>query len=208
MATAKLFGQNGTEKGKHDLPKGLFDCEVNEPVIHQSVVRYLANQRQGSTATKGRSDVRGGGRKPFRQKGTGRARQGTNRSPLHRGGGVVFGPHVRDYTQAMPKKMRRLALRSSLSARARDEAVYVVEELEFSEPKTQQFADMLRGMDVYRDKTLVVLDKADQTVIKSARNIEGVRVRLANSLTSYDVMWAKKIIVTRSALAVMEEVYK
>ena len=208
MATAKSFDQKGTQNGTQDLPAGLFDAEVNEPVIHQAVVAFLANQRQGNTKSKGRSDVRGGGKKPFRQKGTGRARQGTSRSPIHRGGGVVFGPHPRDYRQSFPKKMRRISLVSSLSARAKDDSVKVVSDLDYAEPKTKDFAEMLRGMDAHENKVLFVMDKANDAVYKSARNIKGVRVRLAGSLTAYDIMWADQLVVTQGALQVMQEVYK
>lgn len=208
MATAKLFDQKGKENGTQDLPKDLFDAEVNKPVIHQAVVAFLANQRQGSATSKGRSDVRGGGRKPFRQKGTGRARQGTSRSPIHRGGGVVFGPHKRDYRQSFPKKMRRHAIVSSLSARAKDDSVKVVTDLDYSEPKTKDFASLLQGMDSYQKKVLFVMDKANDAVFKSARNIKGVRVRIAASLTTYDVMWADQVVVTQGGLQKLQEVFK
>lgn len=205
MITAKHFQQDGTEKGTQNLPGDVFGCEVNAPVIHQAVVAYLANQRQGTSKTKGRSEVRGGGRKPFRQKGTGRARAGTTRSPIFRGGGVVFGPHPRDYRQALPKKIKRLALRSALSSRANDGDILVVDDLNFKEPKTGQFADLLKGMDSYRKKVLFVLDKSDPAVIKSARNIPGLKMTLGNMLSTYEVIWADKIILTQGALKAMEE---
>jgi large subunit ribosomal protein L4 len=208
MATAKLFDQKGTENGTQDLPKELFDAEVNESVIHQAVVAYLANQRQGNASSKGRSDVRGGGRKPFRQKGTGRARQGTSRSPIHRGGGVVFGPHQRDYRQAFPKKMRRRAIVSSLSTHAKDNSVMVVTDLEYAGPKTKDFATMLKAMDSYQQKVLFVMANADEAVFKSARNIKGLRIRVASSLSTYDVMWADKVVVTQGGLQKLQEVFK
>jgi large subunit ribosomal protein L4 len=176
--------------------------------MHQAVVTYLANQRQGNASSKQRSDVRGGGRKPFRQKGTGRARAGTNRSPIYRGGGVVFGPNPRDYRQDLPKKVRRLALRSALSSRAKSDAVIVVDELRYTEPKTKRFAALLDNLDSHENKILFVLDKPIPEVIKSARNVPGVRITMGNMLTTYDVLWAEKIIVTQSALKVMEEVFK
>ena len=208
MATAKHYEQNGNEKGTRELPAYLFDCEVNDAIMHQAVVRHLANQRQGSASSKERSDVRGGGRKPFRQKGTGRARQGTIRSPLHRGGGVVFGPHPRDYSKAMPKKMRRLALRSALSSRAKDGDIAVIEDISFPAPKTSQFAEILENVGAYLDKVLFVVDKPTPEVVKSARNIPGVRVSTGNTLTTYDVLWADKIVLTESALKLAEEVFK
>jgi len=208
MATARIYDQNGSERGTVELSANLFDVEVNGPVLHQSVVAYLANQRQGTSKTKERSDVRGGGRKPFRQKGTGRARQGTIRSPIHRGGGVVFGPHPRDYRQAMPKKVRRLALRSALTSRAKDEAIVVVDDLRYSEPKTKRFVELLKGVGKYRDKVLLVLDKPNDHVYKSARNVEGVHITLANMINPYELLWADRIILTESALKVVEEVFK
>lgn len=208
MATAKCYEANGAERGTVDLPAHLFECEVSEAAIHQAVVTYLANQRQGNASTKERSDVRGGGRKPFRQKGTGRARQGTTRSPIHRGGGVVFGPHPRDYRKAMPKKMRRLAIKSSLSARFKDGAIVVVDDLNYKEPKTKDFATLLKTLGADKSKVLFVLDKSNTVVQKSARNIPKVRLSYGSLVTTYDVMWAEKIIVTESALKKMEEVFK
>jgi large subunit ribosomal protein L4 len=207
MTTAKLYEQNGNEKGTQDLPSGLFECKENAAAVHQAVVAYLANQRQGTSKAKGRSDVRGGGKKPYRQKGTGRARAGTTRSPIYRGGGVVFGPHPRDYTKVLPRKMKRVALRSSLSTRAKDGDVLVVADLSFNEPKTGQFADLLKNMDSYHKKVLFVMEKADPVVVKSARNIPGVRVTLGNMVNTYEVLWADKIIFTQSALKLAEEVF-
>ncbi len=206
MATAKCYAENGTERGTLELPEHLFACEVNEPVIHQAVVAYLANQRQGTASAKGRSEVRGGGRKPFRQKGTGRARQGTIRSPLLRGGGVVFGPHNRDYRQALPKKIKRLALRSSLSSRAKDGAVVVVDDLKYKEPKTRKFVELMNNLGL-EGKCLFVIGEKDPAVSKSAHNIPGVKVALASMLTTYDIVWADRIVLTQGALKVMEEVW-
>ena len=205
MITAKHYQQDGMEKGTRDLPSGVFECEINESVVHQAVLAHLANQRQGTAKAKGRSDVRGGGKKPYRQKGTGRARAGTIRSPIWRGGGVVFGPHPREYRQAMPKKMRRLALCSSLSSKAKSGDIIVVDDLDYTEPKTKKFAGLLKGVDGYHKKILVVLDKSNPFVVKSARNISGVRVTLGRMLNAYEVLWADKIILTQSALQAMEE---
>ena len=207
MATARIYEQNGNERGTIELPANLFDIEVNEPVLHQSIVAYLANQRQGTSKTKERSDVRGGGRKPFRQKGTGRARQGTIRSPIHRGGGVVFGPHPRDHRQDLPKKVRRLALHSALTSRAKDEAIVIVDNFRYSEPKTKQFVELLKGLGDYRSKVLLVLDKPNNDVFKSARNVKGVHITLANMINPYELLWADRIILTESALKVVEEVF-
>jgi large subunit ribosomal protein L4 len=208
MATAICFDQNGARAGTVDLPKSLFEAEVNEFVVHEAVVAYLANQRQGTVNTKERSDVRGGGKKPWRQKGTGRARAGTIRSPLWRGGGTVFGPHPRDHRLKMNRKAKRVALKSSLTARAKDGDVLVVKALEFSAPKTSSFAALLKNMEAYpRKKALVVLDKADAGTIKSARNITGVRIAMADAINTYDVVWADKIVLTSAALKRMEEVF-
>lgn len=207
MATAILYEKDGTETGNTDLPENLFGREVNEHVIHEAVVAYLANQRHGAASTKERSDVTGGGSKPFRQKGTGRARAGTIRSPIYRGGGVVFGPHPRDYSIKLPKKIKRLALVSSLSSRANAGDVLVIKGLEFAEPKTREFAGILEKIDVAGKKTLVVIESADEATVKSARNIPGVKVILASMVNAYDVMWADKILVTAGAITRMEEVF-
>ena len=208
MATAICFDHSGARAGTVDLPTSLFEAEVNEFVVHEVVVAYLANQRQGTVNTKERSDVRGGGKKPWRQKGTGRARAGTIRSPLWRGGGTVFGPHPRDHRLKVNRKVRRVALKSSLTARAKDGDVLIVKNFEFAAPKTKEFATLLKGMEAYPGKkALLVLDKADQGTIKSARNIPGVRITLADSVNTYDVVWADKIVVTSAALKRMEEVF-
>ena len=208
MAKANVYEQNGSAAGTVDLPKGLFEAEVNEFVVHEVVVAYLANQRQGTVNTKERSDVRGGGKKPWRQKGTGRARAGTIRSPLWRGGGTVFGPHPRDHRVKVNKKVKRVALKSSLTARAADGDIMVIKAMDFSAPKTSAFAALLKSLDAYpRKKALVVIDKADEATLKSARNIAGVRVALADTVNTYDVVWADKIVLTSAALKRMEEVY-
>jgi large subunit ribosomal protein L4 len=208
MAKANVYDQNGSMAGSVDLPKSLFEAEVNEFVVHEVVVAYLANQRQGTVNTKERSDVRGGGKKPWRQKGTGRARAGTIRSPLWRGGGTVFGPHPRDHRLKVNRKVKRVALKSSLTARAADGDIMVIKAMEFSAPKTSAFAALLKSMEAYpRKKALVVVDKVDDATLKSARNIAGVRVTLASNVTTYDVVWADKIVLTSAALKRMEEVY-
>jgi large subunit ribosomal protein L4 len=208
MAKANVYEQNGSQAGSVDLPKNIFEVEVNEFVVHEVVVAYLANQRQGTVNTKERSDVRGGGKKPWRQKGTGRARAGTIRSPLWRGGGTTFGPHPRDHRLKVNKKTKRLALKSSLTARAADGDIMVLKAMTFDAPKTSAFAAMLKSMEAYpRKKALVVVDKTDDATLKSARNLAGVRVTLASMVTTYDVVWADKIVLTSAALKRMEEVY-
>jgi large subunit ribosomal protein L4 len=207
MAQAIWHQKDGSESGKCDLPEALFAAEINEAAVHETVTAYLANQRQGSANAKGRAEVRGGGRKPYRQKGTGRARAGTIRSPLFRGGGVVFGPHPRDYRIKPTKKVKRLALRSSLSSRAAGGDIHVIEALSFDAPKTKAFAEVMKKMNAYGGKVLVVLDKPDQNVIKSARNVPGARVTLAEMVNPYQVLWADKIVMTRDAMKKMEEVF-
>ena len=208
MATANCFDKDGKSTGTVDLPKSLFDAEVNEFVVHEAVLAYLANQRQGTVNTKERSDVRGGGRKPWRQKGTGRARAGTIRSPLWRGGGTVFGPHPRDHRIKLNKKVKRIALSSSLTSRAKDGNVIVVTSLDFDAPKTKAFVGLLMSVGApAATKTLVVLDKPYAATIKSVRNIDRVRVTLADSVSTYDVVWAEKVVVSSAALTRMEEVF-
>jgi large subunit ribosomal protein L4 len=208
MATAKLFEKDGTEKGSAELPDSLFACEVKEGIVHEAVVAYLANQRQGTASTKERSDVKGGGSKPYRQKGTGRARAGTTRSPIFRGGGVVFGPHPRNYRINLPKKVKRIALRSALSARAAEGNVSVISELDFSEPKTREFAAILKNMDRGNEKVLFVLAEPSEAIVKSARNIPRVKVVQGRMLATYDVVWADKVVITENAVKKIEEVFK
>ncbi|MBI4720225.1 MAG: 50S ribosomal protein L4 [Chitinivibrionia bacterium] len=208
MATAKYFAKDGTEKGSRELPAAVFGCEVNEHLMYEAVRAYSAKQRQGNASTKERSDVRGGGKKPYRQKGTGRARAGTIRSPIWRGGGIVFGPHPRDYRIELPKKIRRGALLSALSSRALDGDILIIDDVDLSEPKTKAFAKVLKHMDSYKKKTLFLLDAPKEAVVKSARNIPGVKIVLGKQVSVYDVMWADKIIITEPAVRTMEEVFK
>ncbi len=207
MTKVICYEKDGTEAGNFDLPASLFESVVNESVVHQAVVAHLANRRQGSASSRERSDVRGGGRKPYRQKGTGRARAGTIRSPIFRGGGVVFGPHPRSFRQKLTKKMRRQALKSSLTTRANDGSIVVIKSLEFSEPRTKVLAGLLKNMNAHDSKTLLVLEESDQNTVKSARNLKSVRVTLARMLSTYDVVWADKIIMSSGAVKKMEEVF-
>jgi len=207
MATANCYEKDGTAAGQVDLPEALFAGEINADAVHQAVTAYQANQRQGNAETKERSDVRGGGRKPYRQKGTGRARAGTIRSPIWRGGGTVFGPHQRSYNQKMSKKMRRVAFRSSLTARANDGDILVIKGLDFAAPKTKDFAAMLKGLGAYGSRVVLVLDKVDANLVKAARNIPRVKVTQAEMLSTYDVVWADKLMFANDAVKKMEEVF-
>jgi large subunit ribosomal protein L4 len=204
----ELLNDQGQATSKVDAPDTLFARDYNEALVHQVVVAFQANARQGTRAQKNRETVKHSTKKPWRQKGTGRARAGTIRSPLWRGGGTTFGPHPRDHRLKVNKQTKRLALKSSLTARAADGDIMVLKAMSFDAPKTSAFASMLRTMEAYpRKKALVVVDKADDAMLKSARNIAGVRVALANEVTTYDIVWADKIVLTSAALQRMEEVY-
>jgi large subunit ribosomal protein L4 len=206
VSSARVVDQAGVETGSVELPEAIFGIEPNEPVMHQALIRQLANGRQGTSSTKTRSDVRGGGRKPYRQKGTGRARQGSTRSPQWEGGGVVFGPHPRSYRIDMPRKQRRLALRSALSAKAQDGGLLVLEGFELEAPRTKAVADLVRAIDAPR-RVLVVLGSHNEMLEKSARNIPEVRLTLAGNLSVRDIIGADTVIVTRDAIEHIEEAF-
>ncbi len=202
MIEAPHYSTAGAKKKAIALPETMFDGRVNEDVLHRAVVTYLANQRQGTAATKTRSFVSGGNQKPWRQKGTGRARQGSTRAPHWRHGGVVFGPHPRDYRLAIPKKVRQIARRSALNARAREGALLVVDPLAYEKPKTKPLADLLGKLGLADRKVLVLTadTPAAHNVYLSGRNIEGVRVRRFADATAYDVLWSNAVVVEASAL--------
>jgi large subunit ribosomal protein L4 len=206
MSSARVVDQAGVETGTVELPEAIFGIEPNGPVMHQALIRQLANGRQGTSSTKTRSEVRGGGRKPWRQKGTGRARQGSTRAPHWEGGGVVFGPHPRSYRIDMPRKQRRLALRSALSAKAQDGGLLVLEAFELEAPKTRAVADLVRTLDAPR-RVLVVLGSHNEMFEKSARNIPEVRLTLAGNLSVRDIIGADTVLVTRDAIEHIEEAF-
>jgi large subunit ribosomal protein L4 len=206
MSSARVVGQDGAVTGSVDLPESVFGIEPNEPVMHQALLRQLANARQGTASTKTRSEVRGGGRKPWRQKGTGRARQGSTRSPQWEGGGVVFGPHPRSYRMDMPRKQRRLALRSALSAKAQDGGLVVLEAFTLDVPQTSAVTALLRTVDAGK-RVLVVLGSHNEMLEKSARNIAEVQVTLAGNLSVRDLLIAETVIVTRDAIEHIEEAF-
>jgi len=193
--TAPLFGADGTAKGDIALNADVFGIEPNMAVLHQVVTAQLAAARRGTASTKTRAEVRGGGRKPWRQKGLGRARQGSIRAPHWVGGGVAHGPKPRDYTQRTPKKMKRLALRSALSARASEEAVMVVDDLNWSAPKTKQAISLLKAMGA-DGKTLVVLNSIDGVAGRSFRNLPEIRLAEPGHVTPYDVLWSDQVVFT------------
>lgn len=206
MPKVALYNIAGEQVGEIELNDGIFGVEVNPALLHEVVTMQLANKRQGTQATKNRALVSGGGKKPWRQKGTGRARAGSIRSPLWKGGGVVFGPMPRSFRYSMPKKMRRLALKSALSSKVNTGEIVVVEGLQFETPKTKEMAKILQNLKVER-KALVVLPEHDENVIKSARNIEGVSTTEARNLNVYDILAHDKLVLTKEAVAKVEEVF-
>ena len=206
MPTAVLYNMQGKKVGDFELSAALFGAEVNKAVLHETVVNYLANQRQGTQSTKTRTEVSGGGAKPFRQKGTGRARQGSTRAPQWIKGGVALGPKPRDYSYSINKKVKKLAMVSALSAKAADECVMVIDNLTMDEIKTKAIADMLKAMGV-ESKALIVTNEMEKNVYLSARNIEGVKASYVGMLNVYDVLNHDKFIVAKDAIAKLEEVY-
>jgi large subunit ribosomal protein L4 len=204
MATAVLRGPEGGKTGTLDLPEAAFGGEVHGSVLHQALLRQLAGARQGTHDTKTRGEVSGGGRKPYRQKGTGRARQGSIRAPQWRGGGTVFGPTPRGYHQAMPRKQRRLALRSALAARAADGAIQVVKQLEYDAPKTAKLATFLDKVEAGR-RVLLVLSEHSENVELSARNIPELKLVLASNLNVRDVLTAETLVFTKAAVDAVGE---
>ena len=206
MPTAVLYNMQGAKVGDVELSSSLFGAEVNKAVLHETVVNYLANQRQGTQSTKTRTEVAGGGAKPFRQKGTGRARQGSTRAPQWIKGGVALGPKPRDYSYSINKKVKKLAMVSALSAKAADECVMVIDNLKMDEIKTKAIADMLKAMGV-DSKALIVTNEMEKNVYLSARNIEGVKASYVGMLNVYDVLNHDKFIVAKDAIAKLEEVY-
>ena len=205
MANVVVYNMEGKEVGTIELNDAVFGVEVNEHLVHMAVVQQLANNRQGTQKAKTRSEVSGGGRKPWRQKGTGHARQGSTRSPQWTGGGVVFAPVPRDYSFKMNKKEKRAALKSALTSKVQDAKLIVVDELKFDAIKTKNFATVMSNLNV--NKGLVVLADNDTNVVLSARNMADVNTTLVNNINVYDVMNAKTVVLTKDAVAKIEEVY-
>ena len=205
MAKVTMLNMAGAEAGTIELKDEIFGITPNENAVHAVVKNYLANQRQGTQSAKTRGEVRGGGRKPFRQKGTGRARVGTIRSPLWRGGAIIFGPKPRSYSYSIPKKKRRLALCSVLSSKVAENNIIVLDELNFEAPKTKEMIKVLNALNV-EGKALVVTGEVIDNVVLSARNIPGVLPMAAEGVNVYDALNAGKIILTKDAVAKIEEV--
>ena len=205
MANVSVFNMEGKEVGTIELNDAVFGVEVNEHLVHMAVVQQLANNRQGTQKAKTRSEVSGGGRKPWRQKGTGHARQGSTRSPQWTGGGMVFAPVPRDYSFKLNKKEKRAALKSALSDKVANSNLIVLDELKFDEIKTKNFANVMNNLKV--EKGLVVIAENDTNVVMSARNVEAVNTSLVNEINVYDIMKAKTVVLTKDAVAKIEEVY-
>ncbi len=205
MPNVTLYNMEGADLGELQLADAVFAAEINEPVVHEVVVAYLAGLRRGTSSTKSRGEVRGGGRKPWRQKGTGRARAGTSRSPLWRGGSIIFGPKPRSYEKDVNKKKVLIALRSALSDKVNENALTVVDELTFDAPKTKDMVRVLNNLKV-EGKILLVLADENETVAKSARNIKGVTITTVRALTTYDALNATQLVATKDAIAKIEEV--
>ncbi|MDD4776407.1 MAG: 50S ribosomal protein L4 [Syntrophomonas sp.] len=206
MPKVAVYDMRGTQVGEIDLNDKVFGIEPNEAVMQQFVKMQLANKRQGTASTKTRAEVRGGGKKPWKQKGTGRARVGSSRNPIWRGGGIAFGPKPRDYSYTMPRKVRRLAMKSALSSKAQDSSIIVVEILTFEEPKTKLMLETL-GLLNAAEKTLVVTADGDINVYKSARNIPGVKSLRVDYINVYDILKYDTLLMTRDAVARVEEVF-
>ena len=205
MANVSVYNIEGKEVGSIELNDAVFGVEVNEHLVHMAVVNQLANNRQGTQSAKTRSEVSGGGRKPWRQKGTGHARQGSTRSPQWTGGGVVFAPKPRDYSFKMNKKEKRIALLSALSSKVADNKIVVLDAFNLDEIKTKKFAEVMSNLKV--DKALVVIEGENKNVVLSGRNIPSVKVTATNEINTYDVLKYTTLVVTKAAVEKLEEVY-
>ena len=205
MANVSVYNMEGNEVGKMDLNDAVFGVEVNEHLVHMAVVAQLANNRQGTQKAKTRSEVSGGGRKPWRQKGTGHARQGSTRAPQWTGGGIVFAPTPRDYTIRLNKKEKRAALKSALTSRVLENKFIVVDELKLDEIKTKKFQTILNNLKV--NKALVVVGEDSENIVKSAKNIPSVKTAYVNTINVYDILKYNTVVATKAAVANIEEVY-
>ncbi len=205
MANVSVYNIEGKEVGSIELNDAVFGVEVNEHLVHMAVVNQLANNRQGTQSAKTRSEVSGGGRKPWRQKGTGHARQGSTRSPQWTGGGIVFAPKPRDYSFKMNKKEKRIALLSALSSKVADNKIVVLDAFNLDEVKTKKFAEVMSNLKV--DKALVVIEGENKNVVLSGRNIPTVKVSATNEINTYDVLKYETLVVTKAAVEKLEEVY-
>ncbi|MBU4312904.1 MAG: 50S ribosomal protein L4 [Candidatus Omnitrophica bacterium] len=198
MPVVDVYSLSGKKVDKLKLDPDVFNAKVRKSLLHQVIVMYRANQRQGNASTKTRADVRGGGKKPWRQKGTGRARVGSIRSPLWRGGGIVFGPHPREFRFSVPKKMRRLALAASLSAKTKDSEILVIEkDPEFKQPKTKEMAKILTALKTYNKRNLFICTNRDENLMRSCRNIKNLTVKACSDFNTYDVLSNARVVFSR-----------
>ncbi|QSQ08968.1 50S ribosomal protein L4 [Koleobacter methoxysyntrophicus] len=207
MPKVALYNVKGEEVGEVELKDSIFNVPVRSDILHQVVTMQLANKRQGTASTKTRAEVRGGGRKPWRQKGTGRARHGSIRSPIWTGGGIVFGPKPRSYNYTLPKKVKRLAMKCALSSKVADNDVLILDQLELEMPKTKEMVNILNNLKIDKKALIVTLDK-DDNVEKSTRNIPGVKATMVGNLNVYDILKHDKLVLTKEALERVEEVYE
>lgn len=206
MPKVALYDINGSQVGDIELKDDIFGIEVNNHVMYEAVKNFLANQRQGTQSAKTRAEVRGGGRKPWRQKGTGRARQGSIRSPQWKGGGVIFAPKPRDYSYSIPKKVRRLALKSALTSKVVDNEIIVLDSLTLEQAKTKEMVKVLSNLKANK-KSLIVIPERDENVIRAASNIPGVKTAYVNTINVYDILNCDSFIITKDAVNKVEEVY-
>ena len=205
MASVAIYNMEGNEVGSLDLNDAVFGAKINEHLVHMAVVQHLANKRQGTQKAKTRGEVSGGGRKPWRQKGTGHARQGSTRAPQWTGGGVVFAPTPRDYSFKLNKKEKRAALKSALTSRVQENKFIVVDELKFDEIKTKKFAEVMKNLNV--EKALVVLNDNDVNVVKSAANIPTIKTASTATINVFDILKYNTVVVTKAAVETIQEVY-
>ena len=205
MPTVGVFNKEGNKVADMELNENVFATEVNEYALHQVVVALLANKRQGTQSTKTRSEVRGGGIKPWRQKGTGRARQGSIRAPQWIKGGIVFAPKPRDYRVSVPKSMRKVAMKSALTSKVQENQMIILDTLNFEAPKTKNIVEMLKALEA--NKALIITAESNEVVYKSARNIQGISIIPANNINVYDLLKYEKLIITKDAVSKIEEVY-
>jgi large subunit ribosomal protein L4 len=206
MSELALYNVKGSQIGEVELNKDIFNVDINEHVVHEAVTAQLAAKRNGTASTKTRGEVSGGGRKPWRQKGTGRARHGSIRSPIWVGGGTTFGPRPRDYDKKLPKKVKKLAVKSALTAKVNEDELIIVDKMEFDKPKTKEMIKVLEALKVNDQKVLILTANKDEELYKSARNIPGVKVLVASAINVYDILNNDKLIATKNAIEKVEEV--
>ncbi|MCL1845599.1 MAG: 50S ribosomal protein L4 [Defluviitaleaceae bacterium] len=205
MASVAVLNMKGENAGKIELDDAIFGIEINKHAVHMAVVQHLANRRQGTKSTKTRAEVRGGGAKPWRQKGTGRARHGTSRSPIWTGGGVIFAPKPRDFSFKLNKKLKRLALKSVLTDKVKSDKLIVLDSLALAEIKTKEMVGVCKNLDL--SKALIVMDGSNENVVKSARNIPGIKTAGVNTINVYDILNHDSLVITKDAIAKIQEVY-